>query len=122
MEARLPEFLIQMLEKQYGEELTKEIIEGYSQKRLTTLRANTLKTELNIVAEKLGQAGIETEKVLWSKEAFILKKAQEKKVQELPMYEAEEIYLQSLSSMLPPIILEPKQGNDILDMAAAPRR
>ena len=122
MEARLPEFLIQMLEKQYGEELTKEIIEGYSQKRLTTLRANTLKTESNIVAEKLGQAGIETEKVLWSKEAFILKKAQEKKVQELPMYEAGEIYLQSLSSMLPPIILEPKQGNDILDMAAAPRR
>ena len=38
------------------------------------------------------------------------------------MYEKGEIYLQSLSSMLPPIILEPKQGNDILDMAAAPRR
>lgn len=118
----IPEFLIQMLEKQYGEEITKEIVEGYSQKRLTTLRANTLKTESNIVAEKLGQAGIEFEKVSWSKEAFILKKAQEKNVQELPMYEAGEIYLQSLSSMLPPIILEPKQGNDILDMAAAPRR
>ena len=28
--------------------------------------------------------------------------------------------MQSLSSMLPPIILEPKQGKDILDMAAAP--
>ena len=122
MKTMVPEFLIQMLEKQYGEEITKEIIEGYSQKRLTTLRANTLKTESNIVAEKLGQAGIEFEKVSWSKEAFILKKAQEKNVQELPMYEKGEIYLQSLSSMLPPIILEPKQGNDILDMAAAPRR
>ena len=28
--------------------------------------------------------------------------------------------MQSLSSMLPPIILEPKEGTDILDMAAAP--
>ena len=28
--------------------------------------------------------------------------------------------MQSLSSMLPPIILNPKQGTDILDMAAAP--
>lgn len=32
----------------------------------------------------------------------------------------EKSYLQSLSSMLPPIILEPKEGTDILDMAAAP--
>jgi NOL1/NOP2/sun family putative RNA methylase len=36
------------------------------------------------------------------------------------MYKNGEIYLQSLSSMLPPIILNPKQGADILDMAAAP--
>ena len=28
--------------------------------------------------------------------------------------------MQSLSSMLPPVILEPKEGKDILDMAAAP--
>ena len=36
------------------------------------------------------------------------------------MYNNGEIYMQSLSSMLPPVILEPKEGKDILDMAAAP--
>lgn len=36
------------------------------------------------------------------------------------MYEKGEIYLQSLSSMLPPIILNPKEDIDILDMCAAP--
>ena len=36
------------------------------------------------------------------------------------MYKNGEIYLQSLSSMLPPIILKPQEGADILDMAAAP--
>ena len=36
------------------------------------------------------------------------------------IYQDGKIYMQSLSSMLPPIILEPKEGIDILDMAAAP--
>ena len=36
------------------------------------------------------------------------------------MYKNGEIYLQSLSSMLPPIILNPQEKTDILDMAAAP--
>lgn len=44
----------------------------------------------------------------------------EKEIKNLPIYEEGKIYLQSLSSMLPPIILEPKEGADILDMAAAP--
>ena len=38
----------------------------------------------------------------------------------LDIYKDGKIYLQSLSSMLPPIILEPQEGKDILDMAAAP--
>ena len=29
----IPEFLIEMLRKQYGEELSKKIIEGYEEKR-----------------------------------------------------------------------------------------
>ena len=36
------------------------------------------------------------------------------------MYENGEIYMQSLSSMLPPIVLEPKEKENILDMTAAP--
>ena len=38
----------------------------------------------------------------------------------MDIYENGEIYFQSLSSMLPPIILNPKEGENILDMAAAP--
>ena len=39
----MPEFLMNMLKEQYGEELTKKILDGYSAKRKVTLRANTLK-------------------------------------------------------------------------------
>ena len=45
IEERLPSFFISMLKEQYGEEITKKILEGYSIERKVTLRANTLKIE-----------------------------------------------------------------------------
>ena len=116
----LPEFLIKMLEEQYGLEISKKIIEGYHAKRLTTFRVNTLKTDITSVENKLIEAGIEYKRVEWYKGAFIVKDELKKQIENMEIYEKGEIYLQSLSSMLPPIILEPKQGEDILDMAAAP--
>lgn len=117
---KLPGFLVNMLEKQYGKEITKQIIKGYDVQRKTTFRVNTIKMDVNAILTQFEKANIEYEKVAWSKEAVILKNAQEKQIEELEMYQNGEIYLQSLSSMLPPIILNPKLGTDILDMAAAP--
>lgn len=116
----IPVFLKQMLEKQYGQEITQKIIEGYRKIRKVTLRVNTLKTTVEKIEEELKKAGIEYEKKSWSNEAIVIKNVREKEIQDLPSYEKGEIYLQSLSSMLPPIILEPEEGTDILDMAAAP--
>lgn len=117
---KISQFLIEMLEEQYGKDLAKEILEGYSAKRKVTFRVNTLKTTIKNIEKVLKDAGIEVSKVSWSDDAFIVENATEKELQELDAYKNGEIYLQSLSSMLPPIILEPKEGLDILDMAAAP--
>lgn len=113
-------FLEEKLEKQYGTKITKEIIEGYQTKRKTTLRINTIKSNIEEIKNELEKEKIEYEIVKWSKEALIIKNADEKTIQEMEIYKNGKIYLQSLSSMLPPIILEPKEGTDILDMAAAP--
>ena len=113
-------FLEEMLEKQYGAEKTKEIINGYQTKRKTTLRINRIKGNIEEIKNKLEKSKIEYEEVPWSKEALIIKNADEKSIQEMEIYQDGKIYMQSLSSMLPPIILEPKEGIDILDMAAAP--
>ena len=113
-------FLEEMLEKQYGTEKTKEIINGYQTKRKTTLRVNTIKGNIEEIKNKLEKSKIEYEEVPWSKETLIIKNADEKSIQEMNIYQDGKIYMQSLSSMLPPIILEPKEGIDILDMAAAP--
>ena len=117
---KIPQFLDDMLTNQYGEEITKQIIEGYTKKRFVTFRVNTLKTTVEAAKKELEENKIEFEKVVWSKEAFIIKNVTEKEIQNLSLYKNGEIYLQSLSSMLPPIVLKPQENYDILDMAAAP--
>lgn len=114
------EFLEVMLKEQYGIETEKKIINGYLTKRKTTLRINTIKSNIEEIKNKLQESKIEYEEVPWSKEALIIKNADEKSIQEMEIYQDGKIYMQSLSSMLPPIILEPKEKTDILDMAAAP--
>ena len=120
MEKNVPEFLIEMLNQQYGEKITSKILEGYSQERMVTFRVNTLKTSIEKVEEVLKNNNIEFKKVSWSDVAYIVKNVREDTLKELEVYKKGEIYLQSLSSMLPPIVLEPKENTDILDMCAAP--
>ena len=117
---KIPQFLIDELNKQYGEEITNRILTGYIGNRVVSLRVNTLKTNLEKVCEELTKNNIEFEKVSWSDVALIIKNATEEELQKLSIYENGEIYLQSLSSMLPPVIMQPKENTDILDMTAAP--
>ena len=106
----IPQFLYKKLQSQYGEELTKKIANGYSKQRYATLRANTIKTEANNVAKELQKAGIEFDKVNWSDNAFIIKNVTESDIRNLSIYKNGEIYMQSLSSMIPAIILSPNAG------------
>lgn len=117
----IPQFLINMLINQYGEDKAKQIIEGYFKERVTTFRVNTLKSNIEEIQNELDKLKIKYEKVSWSDEAFIIKNANEQDIEQLEIYKEGKIYMQSLSSMLPPIILKPKENYDILDMAAAPR-
>ena len=117
---KLPEFLIKKLNKQYGEELFSKILNGYNEKRVVTLRVNTLKSNIQKVEEELTANNIKFSEVSWNKEALIIENANEEVLQNLSIYENGGIYLQSLSSMLPPVIMDPKENTDILDMTAAP--
>lgn len=120
MEKQIPEFLKTMLIEQYGEEIANKIIDGYSKQRYVTLRANTIKATNEEIKQELKNSNIEYEEVELYKDALIIKNVRENEIRKMLIYEEGKIYLQSLSSMLPPIALEPKEGENILDMAAAP--
>jgi len=120
MQIQIPQFLIDLLLKQYGQDITSKIIDGYNAQRYVTLRVNSIKSTKEEIKQILNTNKIEFEEVNWNENALIIKNVTEQDLKNLDIYEQGKIYLQSLSSMIPPIILEPKEGENILDMAAAP--
>ena len=118
----IPAFLVQQVQAAYSEDIANQIFDGYQQaaQRPTTLRANTLKASADDVAAALDEAGIPYEHVPWYKDAFVVDAPSERDVWGMGIYRKGGIYLQSLSSMLPPLALAPREGADILDMCAAP--
>ncbi len=105
------------------DELTRELLaDGFNaaRERPVTLRANTLKTTADQVAAALDAAGIGHIRAPWYGDAFVLDGVREREVWDLDIYRDGLVYLQSLSSMLPPLVLGPLPGSDVLDMCSAP--
>ena len=120
MKEEIPQFLKMLIIKQYGEELANRILDGYLKQKKVTLRVNNIKASVEEMEKKLEKNNIVFKEVEWYKNALIIQNVREKEIREMEIYKDGKIYLQSLSSMLPPIVLEPKSKENILDMAAAP--
>lgn len=116
----IPDFFIKKLKEQYNENEVEKIKEGLQKRRNVTFRINTLKTNKEEIQTVLKQEKIEYDEVIWNKDAIILKNVTEQDIKKLEIYNEGKIYLQSLSSMLPVIILQPNEKENILDMTAAP--
>ena len=115
----IPEFLNNKLISQYGEELTTKILNGYKESRVVSLRINTIKTTKEQILKVLNDNNISYEEINWYDSALVVNTTEEN-LTKLDIYNNGEIYLQSLSSQLPPLFLNPKENELILDMAAAP--
>lgn len=118
----LPSFFIESIVGVYGKETASLILDGIvdARERPVTLRANTLKATREEVASALNAANIPWQPVSWFDEAFEIPRKHESAVWDLELIAQGKVYLQSLSSMLPPLVLAPQAGQDVLDMCAAP--
>lgn len=113
------EFIKNILLQNYNDSIVEDIIKGYKNK-YTTLRVNTIKANLSEIEEELTKNNINYKTVNWYNDALIILNSNEIDVRKLSIYEEGKIYLQNLSSMLPPLVVQPKEKESILDMAAAP--
>ena len=116
----MPDFLNQKLLEEYNEEDVNRIIDGLNKTRPTTFRVNTLKSNIDEIKKSLDSLNVKYKKVSWYEDAFILE--EDFKLQDLEIYKDGKIYIQTLSSMIPPLVLKPKEKENILDMCAAPGR
>lgn len=120
MRNRLPKEFMEFLYEKYTPIKVDQILLGMTSERNTTLRVNTIKYDIQTLMKYFKEKNIKFERVPWYKEALIIKNANEKQIQKLDIYEKGYIYIQSLSSMIPPLVLNPKQGEKVLDLTAAP--
>lgn len=115
----IPAFLTKLLSEEYGEEDANRILTGYATRRPVTFRVNSLKTNSETVKAECAALGIQI-KSAPVPDAYFVTNMRERELSETPLYQSGGIYLQSLSSMLPPFLLKPEKGENILDMTAAP--
>lgn len=115
----IPEDFIKRITSHYPT-ITRNNIPQVFCKKPISLRINTLKSTTVDVIKQLATLSISYEKVSWYKDALLLPTATSKQVTETSLYKEGKIYIQSLSSMIPALILNPQPGDKVLDMAAAP--
>ena len=123
--SKLPIDFINELNNDFTERNVDKILTGMSEERYTTFRVNYLKSNEVEVEDELVKNGVEFEKVRITESnfnfnAYVIYNKNEKDLSKLKIYEDGKIYVQSISSMIPPIILRPEPGERVLDMAAAP--
>ena len=116
----LNEFLNDKIKSEYGLEQYNKVLEGYSNKRYLTLRVNTLKANKEQIINVFVEKSIAYNEVSFYDDAFIILNKTLEEIKELDIYKDGMIYIQSLSSMIPPLVLDPKENENILDMTAAP--
>lgn len=82
------------------------------------IRINHLKSESDIINELSNEWVLDP--IPWIKDAYYIRGKTRKDVGNLLLHRLGFIYIQEAASMIPPLVLDPKPGEIVLDMAAAP--
>lgn len=93
---------------------------SFSQVPATVFRVNTLKGAVESVCSELEAQGFLLAALSWKADAFRVPDEQRRALTESEAFATGRIYIQNPSSMVPPLVLNPQPGEEILDLAAAP--
>lgn len=118
--SKLPLDFITELNNTFNPRIVDKILSGMLEKRYTTLRVNSIKYNVEELKKYFDSIEIKYKTVPWYDDALIILNSNENQIQSLEIYKNGFIYMQSLSSMIPPLILEPKENEKVLDLTAAP--
>lgn len=118
--SKLPGEFVDELYRAFPISEADRILRGFARRRYVTLRANTLKATVDEVLSELKRAGVKCQRVPWYSDALVIQNKREQYIESLELYVQGKVYLQSLSSMIPPLVLAPQPGETVLDIAAAP--
>ncbi len=115
----IPEDFFARLTAMFGADLATELHASFVS-RPTTFRINPFVSLEKEVLDILAGEGFELDTVPWQSGVFILRNKEKADICDLKVYTDKMIYLQSLASMVPPVVLAPQAGDRVLDLTAAP--
>ena len=116
----LPPLFIERLKTIIPEEMWDSVLQTFSSPRPVTFRVNTLKADTETVKRALQDQGFALENIPWYPDAFVITEGNTTFLQETEAFQKDLLYIQSASSMLAPLILNPLKNDKVLDIAAAP--
>ncbi len=115
----LPEKFLERLHEIYPQD-AEGIIGTFERKKEVSFRINPLKADPQVVLKKLLEMGVKPKPLEWYSYAYRADAKFKELLSRSELFENGEIYIQSLSSMLAPLLLAPEPGETVLDLTAAP--
>ncbi len=113
-----PQWMIDIWVKEYGFSDTEKLCAYFNEPAPTWIRVNTLKASVNEVVAVLKEMKVEFKQHQVLQEALCVSSLQP--IKNSALFVDGKIIVQDLSSMLPAVILQPREGSCVLDMCAAP--
>jgi NOL1/NOP2/sun family putative RNA methylase len=116
----LPSSALEYLSTRFTPAQYDAMLLSFREKRGTTFRINTLRSNSSRVQEALRGLHIKAHPINYLESAYQVKGQCDRELLKSELVKCGEVYLQGITSMLPPVILDPEPEDTILDMAAAP--
>lgn len=116
----LPALFIERLKAILSEDLYQSTLASFSQERFCCFRINTLKAKPEDVENSITHQSFNITTIPGFHHVFYIPADQKRALSETQEYRDGMIYIQSLASMLVPLLLDPKPTDWVLDLAAAP--
>lgn len=115
----LPPVFLTRLETLIPDSKKEAVYASFLHPRVTGVRVNTVKANSTETSKSLEKQNISFSRLPWFSDGFIFS-GDKNVLQETEEYKNGQIYFQSLSSMLVPLVLDPKENEVLLDMCASP--
>ena len=114
----VPQWIIDMWNEQYGNEQTVKMLSGLYSRTETTVRCNESKAPVEDIIKSLKYADVEVKKSeIYDKALFI---SNYNSLTDLDVFNSGMITVQDLSSMMVGLAANPKEGDYVIDVCAAP--
>ncbi|MBP5204223.1 RsmB/NOP family class I SAM-dependent RNA methyltransferase [bacterium] len=92
----------------------------FAKRPVTTIRLNKLKGDVKDTKEKLINKGYDLQEIPFAENVYFVKNKNKSEASQNQEYNDGKFYIQNLSSIIAVLVLNPKEGETILDMCAAP--